>query len=119
MHTFHGVGHTGPAIGILVLLALGFFLLIWTVWLPWMASFFTLEILHMPRWMRFLVAISFFPVGPFYFLGDMEAKYRAAAELRAARLLRGAGFKPPDPRKGDRMHPEELEPLSPASADYV
>ena len=36
-----------------------------------------------------------------------------------ATLLRDAGFQPPDIRKGDRMHSEELEPLSPASADYV
>jgi hypothetical protein len=67
LHTLHSVGHLGPAIGMFVMLLLGFLVVLWTVFAPWFASFIPLEILHMPRWFRCFMAIGFFSYGPVLF----------------------------------------------------
>ena len=54
-----------------------------------------------------LLAMDFLvrPLGPYHLCGDMEAKYGEAARLRAAKLLRGAGFEPPPPGRPGQLDP--------------
>ena len=107
VHTFHSVGHRGPAIGVCVSLVLGFLILI-RILFPLFPSCLPLEMLHVPCYVRFLcmlMGLLVRPLGPYHFCGDLEAKYGEAARLRAAKLLRDAGFEPPPPGRPGQLDP--------------
>ena len=56
-----------------------------------LAPCYPLELLHLPYWWRVLTALTA-PSAACVLLGDVEAKHLDAAQIRAVRLLRRAGF---------------------------
>ena len=93
IHAYHTVGHPAPAVAVFVVLQLGQGLAFEHFIKRLLCAHMPLETLHLPLWWRLIVVSSWPPARsqllPF---GGMDRKYLAAAEERAAKLLREAGY---------------------------
>ena len=94
LYAYHATGHLGPAIAIAALLLGSQAVMVSVMVNRIMAGSMALELLHTPRWWRWLTTITNPPCAPFL-LGDLEAKFLPAARARATMLIERAGYELP------------------------
>ena len=94
LYAYHATGHPAPAVATALLVLIGQAVMVTVMVNKIMACGLQLELLHLPRWWRWVTVLSNPPCAPFL-LGDLEAKYLVAGRARAAVLIERAGYELP------------------------